>query len=96
MKGTVNGSDVSAGYEENALEILDLNTNITPKDTPKVIDEAAELIKKDPAAAYRGAYIGINPDDPSDTIDLKDGYLENVESSAPSFNYLLKDVIEIL
>ena len=94
--GKVNGNDVSAGFKENALEILDLNANIAPKNTRKFIEDAIQTIKKDPAAAYRGAYIGINPDDPSDTIDLKDGYLENVESSAPSFNYLLKDVIEIL
>ena len=94
--GKVNGNDVSAGFKENALEILDLNANIAPKNTRKFIEDAIQTIKKDPAAAYRGAYTGINPDDPSDTIDLKDGYLENVESSAPSFYYLLKDVVEII
>ena len=96
VKGRKNGNDVSFGFEEDALEILDLNTNIAPKNTRKAIDSAVEAVKKDPAIAFRGAYIGINPEDPSDTIDLKNGYIENAESSAPSFYYLLKDIITIL
>ena len=96
VKGAVNGNDVSAGFEDDALEILDLNMNLAPKNTQKIIDSTIEMIKKDPAAAFRGAYTGVNPEDPSDTIDLHDGYIENAVSSAPSFYYLLKDVIRTL
>ena len=96
VNGRINGNDVSAGFKENALEILDLNSNIAPKNTTRYMEDAIETIKKDPAAAYRGGYVGVNPDDPSDTIDLLNGYLENASSSAPSFCYLLKDVIEII
>ena len=96
VSGIRNGNDVSIGYAQNALEILDLNKNLLPKNAEKILDDAIETIKKDPAAAYRGAYSGSDPADPDDTIDLTKGYIENAGSSAPSFHYLLKDVIEVL
>ena len=96
VDGDVHGNDVCAGYAENALEILDLNMNLAPEGTEEAIESATETVKKDPAAAFRGDYTGVNPDDPSDTFDLKDGYIENADSSAPSFNYILKDIIQIL
>ena len=34
-------------------------------------------------------------DDPDDTYDLNQGYTENEFASAPSFHYVLKDVIRI-
>ena len=96
VSGIRNGNDVSIGYAQNALEILDLNKNLLPKNAEKILDDAIETIKKDPAAAYRGAYSGSDPADPDDTIDLTKGYIENAGSSAPSFHYLLKDVIEVI
>ena len=44
---------------------------------------------------FQGEYIGVDPENESDTIDLREGYLENENSSAPSFHYILKDVITI-
>ena len=44
---------------------------------------------------FRGDYIGVNPDDPNDTYDLSKGYKENENSSAPTFHYVLKDVITV-
>ena len=32
---------------------------------------------------------------PADTIDLRKGYIENENSSAPSFHYVLDGVIEV-
>ena len=40
-------------------------------------------------------YLGVNVDDPEDIYDLSQGYEENRDRSAPSFNYILKDVITI-
>lgn len=96
VKGTAHGNDVSAGFEDGALEILDLNMNIAAKGTQMVIDSTIDIIEEDPAAAYRGAYKGVDPVDPTDTIDLVNGYIENADSSAPSFHYVLEDVIQIL
>ena len=44
---------------------------------------------------FQGDYIGVNPYDETDTIDLRNGYEENKNASAPSFSYILKDVITI-
>ena len=95
VKGNVHGNDLSAGFAENVLEILDLNTNLEAKGTEKAVSSAIELMKKHPEAAFRGLYTGINPEDASDTIDLSDGYLENENSSYASFHYLLKDIITV-
>ena len=44
---------------------------------------------------FQGDYIGVNPYDETDTYDLNQGYEENADSSAPTFGYVLKDVITI-
>ena len=45
---------------------------------------------------FKGDYTGVNPDDPSDTIDLKLGYIENEHTSYPSFHYILNDIVTIV
>ena len=42
---------------------------------------------------FKGDYVGVNPDDPSDTYDLREGYVENATTSYPTFRYILQDVI---
>ena len=93
VKGHVHGNDISFGFTEGALEILDVNTNLTAQGTGEAADAAVELMKKHPETAFQGDYTGVNPEDPSDTSDLKDGWLENESSSCPSFHYILKDII---
>ena len=44
---------------------------------------------------FEGDYIGVNPEDPSDTCDLREEYEENRYSSAPTFHYVLQDIITI-
>ncbi len=44
---------------------------------------------------FKGNHIGVNPDDPSDTIDLKNGYIENRNTSYPMFHYILTDIITV-
>ena len=44
---------------------------------------------------FKGDYTGVDPDDPSDTINLKNGYTENENTSYPLFHYILSDVITI-
>ncbi len=86
------GNDIVAGFSDNALEIMDLNGNLAAKGTQKAINEAVKTVTSDPAAAFRGNYTGVDPDDPSDTIDLSDGFVENAKSSAPEFHYVLEDI----
>ncbi len=97
VAGTVHGTgDVSSGFNDDSLEILDLNLNLAAKGTQKAIDSAIRKIEKDPAAAYRADLVGVNPAYPADIIDLSKGYTENADSSFPSFHYVVEDIIEIL
>ena len=89
------GNDSCAGFEEGWVKMLDLNKAIAPKGAEELIAETVEQIKAGKIHVFKGDYIGIDPDDPSDTWDLNTEYPENEKSSAPSFHYILKDVITV-
>ena len=82
-----------AGFDKNWVEMLELNKPIAAEGTQARIDQIIETFRKNQFEVFKGNYIGVNPDDPSDTIDLSKGYTENKNSSSPSFHYILKDVI---
>jgi len=89
------GRDMSAGFEKNWVEMLELNKPIAAEGTQARIDQAIEAFRKNQLDVFKGNYIGVNPKNPSDTIDLNQGFIENKESSSPSFHYILKDVITV-
>ena len=95
VKGNVHGNDVGAGFEEGWVQVLDINDLITPKGTEEAVTETIEKLKNKQIKVFKGDYIGVNPYDENDVIDLNNGYDENANASAPSFNYILKDVITI-
>ena len=45
---------------------------------------------------FKGNNVGIDPDNPSDTYDLRQGYIENENTSYPLFHYVLSDAITII
>lgn len=95
VKGKVNGNDVGAGFENDWVRMLPVNELSVAAGTKQRINELIQEFKDGKMTVFQGDYIGVNPEDPSDTIDLKEGYLENEKSSAPTFSYLLKDVITV-
>lgn len=95
VKGNINGNDAGAGFENDGVQMLYMNEFVAAKGTKKRVDELIQEFRQDKLTVFRGDYIGVNPDDPSDVIDLSEGYRENVTSSAPTFHYILKDVITI-
>ena len=95
VDATANGRDMSAGFEKNWVEMLELNKLIAAEGTQARIDQIIEAFRKNQIEVFKGNYIGVNPRNPSDTIDLTQGYTENKESSSPSFHYILKDVITV-
>ncbi len=95
VDATAFGRDMSAGFEKNWVELLELNKTIAAEGTQARIDQAMEAFRKNQLDVFRGNYIGVNPDNPADTIDLNQGYAENKFSSSPSFHYILKDVITV-
>lgn len=95
VTGDVYGQDAGAGFDEGWVEMLELNRVIATIGTQKKIDETIEDFCHGRINVFQGDYIGVNPYDESDTYDLSRGYQENANSSAPTFNYVLKDVITI-
>ena len=96
VTGNVHGThDISAGFEQDWVEMLELNETIAAPGTQAKIDRLEESFRKGQVEVFKGNYSGINPDNPADVIDLDKGYTENAESSAPSFHYLLMNYISI-
>lgn len=97
----VNGSlhpknDMSAGYEYGGVELLELNESLLPDGALERIEAAEEELRAGTKVVFIGDYVGVNPNDPSDVVDLSKGFRENEHSSIPSFNYVLRDVITVI
>lgn len=95
VKGNINGNDVGAGFENDWVRMLEINEFTVAEGTQEMVDKLIRQFQQNKIQVLQGAYTGVNPDDPSDTIDLRDGYRENEKSSAPTFHYILDDVIMI-
>lgn len=95
VKGDVHGNDISAGFDLDWVQMLELNTIIAAPGTQKKINDEIQRFKHGKSTVFSGDYIGVNPYDESDTIDLNRGFKENSSSSYPSFGYILKDVITV-
>ena len=96
VSGNIHGTDVSAGFEKGWVEIDDLNEQVAAPGTQEAMDKAIDQFKRGEVDfVFKGNYTGINPDDPNDTLDLRDGYIENEKTSYPTFHYILQDVITV-
>ncbi len=93
VPGHVHGRDISAGFDQNWVQLLELNKQLAAPGTEDRLNRVIDSLKKGKTEVFRGNYTGVNPDEPADTIDLKAGYRENESSSAPSFRYILQDII---
>ncbi len=97
VTGRIHGTDVSAGFEKDWVEMVDLNQAIAAPNTQKAMDKAIDQFKRGNGDfVFKGSYTGVDPDNPSDTIDLSRGYKENENTSYPLFHYILSDVITIV
>ncbi len=95
VKGSIHGNDVCAGFDRDWVELLELNDTLAAPGTEEELDAAIRGIEKGDIRIFQGDYIGVNPKDPDDIIDLRNGYTECEYSSYPSFHWVLRDVIEI-
>lgn len=96
VTGRIHGTDISAGFEKGWVAMDDLNMQAAAPGTEDAMEDAIERFKRGNGDfVFRGNYTGVNPDDPSDTIDLRNGYIENENTSYPLFHYILKDIITI-
>ena len=96
VKGHVHGNDVGGGFKEGWVEMRESNDILVPENVRRAIVNTIKALEDNTLDVFKGDYIGVNPDNPDDTIDLTHKFEENANSSAPTFNYILKDVIEIV
>ncbi len=95
MRGNKNGNDIGAGFDEGWVQMLELNELIAAEGTKEVIEDLTRQFEKGGLQVFQGDYTGVDPNDETDVCDLKQGYMENENSSAPTFHYVLKDVITV-
>lgn len=93
--GSVYGKDVSGGLKEGWVSILKINETIAARNTQEKINALIEEFREGKVHVFKGDYVGVDSFDEKDTIDLSEEYIENDKSSAPTFHYVLKDVITI-
>ena len=89
------GNDSGAGFNKGWIQMLNLNELIAADGTREEINRLEKQFKSGGVDVFKGDYIGVDPYNPEDTIDLNDGFDENASASAPAFHYILKDVIII-
>jgi len=88
--------DSYAGIEKDWVKILDINEAIVAPGTDEAIDQLMKDFKAGNVHVFQGDYTGTNPYDLDDKIDLSTEYIENKDSSSPTFNYVLDDVITVI
>jgi basic membrane protein A len=93
--GGTKGSDAWGGFKDGWVQMLDLNELIAAKDTEEYLLNTISALEKNQVHVFYGDYLGVDPQDPTDTIDLNTEYIENESSSAPQFHYVLQDVISV-
>jgi basic membrane protein A len=97
VSGHIIGSDAFAGFEDGWVEMEDFNLQTAAPGTTEAMEKAIEQFKRGSVDfVFKGDYTAVNPDDPSDTINLSGGYIENENNSYPLFHYILSDVITIV
>ena len=95
-KVNVNGNDAGAGIAEGWVEMLELNDVIAPAGSKEAIERCIKGFASGRLDVFSGDFIGVDPFDALDKTDLsKTPFKENADSSAPSFHYILEDVITI-
>ena len=97
VTGKIHGSDVSAGFEDGWVEMVDLNLQVAAPGTQEIMNAAiGKFIRGNGDFVFKGNYTGVDPENPSDTINLSSGYRENQNTSYPLFHYILDDVVTIV
>lgn len=94
--GHIHGNDIGAGLKKNWVQVLECNKSYIAPNTEKTIRHIEKNFIRGRQKVFYGNYIGVNPNNPDDTYNLSSEYKENRNSSAPTFNYILKDVITIV
>lgn len=95
MQADVRGNDAGAGFERDWVQMVELNSLIAPEGAQDVMEAAEDAFRKGEVEVFKGDYVGVNPFNSAETYDLSQGYDECADSSAPTFKYVIEDIISI-
>lgn len=95
VKANINGNDAGAGFEEEWVQMMELNRLVAANGTKEKVDSLIDSFKEGKVDVFKYDGIGVDPFDESDTYDMSKGYEENKKSSAPTFHYVIKDIITV-
>ena len=95
LKSTYKSLDSCAGFDRGWIEIVGLNRHILSLGTEEIVEKTIRQFKDGHITVFQGNYIGVNPFDGTDLWDLRVPYKECENRSAPSFCYVLRDVITV-
>jgi basic membrane protein A len=95
VKGSTKGNDAWGGFKEKWVQMMDLNELAAAEGTEETTQETINAMEKGQVHVFYGDYLGTDPSDETDTIDLNTEYIENQTASAPEFHYVLQDVITV-
>ena len=97
VAGHVHGNDISAGFGQGWVQLLEPNKNLMAQGTEERLSRLIDSLGKGKINVFQGNYIGYppgdNPENPSRIIDLNLGYIEHEHSSSPTFRYILRDCV---
>lgn len=88
-------NDMSAGFDKGWVALMDINPLLLPREARDEVDDVIRDLVSGERQVFVGDYVGVSPDDEGDTVDLRGGFVENADSSIPSFHYILRDVITV-
>ncbi|MBR5406686.1 MAG: BMP family ABC transporter substrate-binding protein [Lachnospiraceae bacterium] len=96
VTGRIHGTDVSAGFDKGWVEMVDLNLLVAAPGTEEAMNDAIEKFKHGSGDfVFKSNHTGVDILDSSNTIDLRNGYSENANTSYPLFHYIMPDIITI-
>ena len=95
VKSPYKTNDASAGFDCGWIEVMGINERLLAQGTTEAVEKAINQFKDKNLNVFSGNYIGINPLNPNDVWDLRTPFFECENRSAPSFCYVLRDVIEV-
>lgn len=93
VPGRTFGTDAAGGIEEGWVRLFDSNTAAAAPGTEELLEETITKLRQGKLHVFQGDYTGVDPEHPNDVIDLSTEYVENANSSAPTFHYVLQGVV---
>ena len=96
VSGHVHRNDIGAGFDEDWVQVLELNETAAAAGTREKVEEAVEGLRNGRISVFSGEYTGRNPLDGDDTCDLREEFVECERQSAPTFRYLLDGIVRVI